>query len=94
MKQMGKPRKIPLRKCVVTGERLPKKELLRVIKTPEGKVVFDPSGKANGRGAYVMKSESVIEKARKTKVLERHLETAIPDSIYDDLLRVLRDGQG
>lgn len=93
MKQMGKPRKIPLRKCVVTGERLPKKELLRVIKTPEGMVVFDPSGKANGRGAYVMKSENVIEKARKTNVLERHLETAIPDSIYDDLLRVLRDGQ-
>lgn len=91
--QMGKPKKIPLRKCVVTGERYPKKELLRVVKTPEGNVIFDASGKANGRGAYVSKSESAIEKARKTNILGKQLETTIPNDVYDELLRVIRDEQ-
>ncbi|MFA5466852.1 MAG: YlxR family protein [Candidatus Izemoplasmatales bacterium] len=90
---MAKPKKIPLRKCVVTGERYPKKELLRVVKTPEGAVVYDPSGKANGRGAYLFKSLAVIEKAIKTNILARHLETEIPEGVYEDLLRVIRDEQ-
>ena len=79
-------KKIPMRKCVVTNERFEKKHLLRVVKTPEGQVVFDKTGKANGRGAYVSKSKKVIEKAKKTKILARHLEVDIPDSIYEDLL--------
>lgn len=83
---MKKLKKIPLRKCVVSGERLEKKDLLRVVKTPQGEVIVDPTGKANGRGAYVSKDKNVILKAKKTKVLERHLETPIGDEVYDALL--------
>ena len=75
-----------MRKCVVTNERFEKKQLLRVVKTPEGKVIFDKTGKANGRGAYVSKSKAVIEKAKKTKILAKHLETDIPESVYENLL--------
>ncbi|MBU0997452.1 MAG: YlxR family protein [Firmicutes bacterium] len=87
---MNKVKKIPLRKCVVSGERLEKKNLFRVVKTPEGKVIVDPTGKANGRGAYVSKDKNVIMKAKKSKVLERHLETPIDDQVYDDLLSLLQ----
>ena len=69
-----KVRKIPLRSCVVTKERLPKQELLRIVRTPEKKVVVDLTGKANGRGAYIKKDIAVLEKAKKSKILERRLE--------------------
>lgn len=86
-----KTRKIPLRKCVVTNEHFEKKQLLRVVKSPEGVVAVDLSGKANGRGAYVSKSRKVILEAKKTKVLERHLETKIPEEVYEDLLKLCAD---
>ncbi|MDD3122111.1 MAG: YlxR family protein [Candidatus Izemoplasmatales bacterium] len=86
---MNKIKKIPMRKCVVTGERFEKKALLRVVKTPEGVVIVDPSGKANGRGAYVCKNTEVILKAQKTKILERHLETVIPNEVYTVLLSLV-----
>lgn len=86
-------KKIPMRKCVVTNERLEKKQLLRVVKTPEGNVVFDKTGRANGRGAYVSKSKSVIEKAKKTKILARHLEVEIPESVYEELINWIENGQ-
>ncbi len=81
-----KPKKIPMRTCVVTHEKYPKKELIRVVRTPEGIVIVDETGKQNGRGAYLKKDKEVIEKARTSKVLERHLETSIEDKIYDELL--------
>ena len=80
-----------MRKCIVTNERFDKKSLLRVVKTPEGNVIFDKTGKANGRGAYVSKSKAVIEKAKKSKVLNRHLEIEVPESVYEDLLKGLDD---
>jgi predicted RNA-binding protein YlxR (DUF448 family) len=86
-----KPRKIPMRKCVVTGERFEKKQLMRIVRTPEGVVIYDKTGKANGRGVYVSKDALVIEKAKKSNVLKRHLETDIPESIYEDLLKALND---
>lgn len=86
-----KTRKIPLRKCIVTNEHFEKKQLLRVVKSPEGVVAVDPTGKANGRGAYLCKSRKVILEAKKTKVLERHLETKIPDEVYEDLLKSCGD---
>ncbi len=82
-------KKVPMRKCIVTNERFEKKSLLRVVKTPEGNVIFDKTGKANGRGAYVSKTKAAIEKAKKTKVLNRHLEIEIPESIYEDLINEL-----
>ena len=81
-----KQKKIPMRTCTVTHEKYPKKELIRVVRTPEGQVVVDITGKQNGRGAYLKKDKETIEKARTSKVLERHLETSIEDKIYDELL--------
>lgn len=84
-----KVRKIPLRTCVVTKEKLPKQELLRIVRTPEGNVMIDESGKMNGRGAYIKRDVQVLEQARKKKVLERYLECSIDDSVYEEIKNVL-----
>ncbi len=76
-----------MRKCVVTQERFPKMELLRVVRTPEGEIVVDPTGKQNGHGAYVSKKAETIELAKKNKALERALESKIDDSVYEELLK-------
>lgn len=76
--------------CVVSREKLPKKELIRVVRTSDG-VVIDETGKVNGRGAYVKKDLNVIEKAEKTKVLEKHLEVSIPTEIYDKLKEIINE---
>ena len=81
-----KVKKVPMRTCVVTHEKCEKKDLLRIVKNNEGEVFVDDTLKANGRGAYLKKDNNVIEKARTSKVLERHLETKIEDKIYDELL--------
>lgn len=84
-----KQRKIPLRTCVISKEKLPKQELLRIVKTPEGEIKIDITGKLNGRGAYIKKDLLVLEKARKSKILERHLECQIPDDIYQEIQEIL-----
>ena len=80
-----KTKKIPMRSCVVTREKLPKQELIRVVRTPEGNVIVDVTGKANGRGAYLKKDLSVFEKAYNSKVLNKILEVDVPDSVFDEL---------
>ena len=85
-------KKIPLRKCVVTQERLPKKDLLRIVKNNEGEVFVDLSSKANGRGAYIKKDVEVLEKAIKNKSLERALEWEIPANVYDRIRKIIIDG--
>ena len=82
-------KKIPMRSCVITKEKLPKKELVRVVRTPEGSVVIDLKGKMNGRGAYLKKDASVFEKAKKSKVLNRHLEVEVEDSVFDELKKTI-----
>ena len=82
-----KVRKIPMRTCVGTREKYEKKDLLRVVRDNNGNVFVDDTNKANGRGAYLKKDKEVILKAKDTKVLERHLEIKIPESIYDELLK-------
>ena len=84
-----KQKKIPMRMCSVTRERFPKQELLRIVKTPEGEVVIDETGKVNGHGAYIKKDIDVIEKARKSKALERVLEITINNEVYDEMLKTL-----
>lgn len=79
-------RKIPMRKCVVTQERFPKKELIRIVRTPEQEVVIDPTGKQNGHGAYVSKRKETILKAQKSRILDRVLEVKVPDEIYTKLM--------
>lgn len=86
-----KVKKIPMRSCVVTNERLPKGLLLRIVRTPEGEVKADLTGKLNGRGAYIKKDEETLNKARKTKVLERHLETSINDEIYEEIRKIINN---
>ena len=83
-------KKMPERTCVITKEKTLKKDLLRVVRTPEGEVVVDISGKQNGRGAYLKKDATVIEKARSTKALEKILEVSIPDSVYDNMLEIIK----
>ncbi len=81
---------VPLRVCVITGEMLPKKALLRIVKTSEGTVVVDPSGKLNGRGAYIKKDASLIPLMQKNKALERALKCSVPPSLYDQLAEALK----
>ncbi|MCR5705581.1 MAG: YlxR family protein [Acholeplasmatales bacterium] len=78
-----------LRTCVVSHEQCEKKDLVRVVRTPEGAVIVDLKGKANGRGAYLKKSKDVILKAKQTKALDKKLEVSVPDSIYDELLGII-----
>ena len=83
-----KQKKIPMRTCVVTGEKLPKKELLRIVKTPENEIKIDETGKMNGRGAYIKKGLEVVDMAEKNKALERHLECEIDKSVYDEIRNI------
>lgn len=78
-------KKIPMRKCVATFEQLPKKELLRIVKTPEGNVIIDLTGRANGRGAYLKKSREAVEVAAKKGALQRALECSIPPELFEQL---------
>ncbi|MBE6151376.1 MAG: YlxR family protein [Firmicutes bacterium] len=80
-----KNKKIVMRTCTVTKEKLPKSELLRVVRTPEGNVVVDTTGKVNGRGAYIKKDLEVLEKAKKSRVLSRQLEVEISEEVYESI---------
>ncbi len=90
-----KDRKIPMRTCAVTKLKEEKRNLLRVVRTPEGDVIVDTSehAKLNGRGVYVTKDLEVIDKAEKTKVLEKHLEVAIPSRIYGELRNIINNSR-
>ena len=79
-------RKVPMRKCVVTGEMKPKKDMLRIVKTKEDEVFWDDTGKKNGRGAYVSLDTGVIEEAKKEDTLSSTLKTKVSDTFYDELL--------
>lgn len=83
-------KKIPLRTCTVTKEKLPKQELIRVVRTPEGKIEIDLTGRLNGHGAYLKKDLSVIELAKKKKLLNRVLETEVPDEIFEQLENIIK----
>ncbi len=82
-------KKIPMRKCTGCGEGRPKKELVRIVKTPEGAVKLDLSGKMNGRGAYICKNPECLRKARKAKRFERAFEQPVPESVYDEIEKEL-----
>ena len=81
-------KKIPMRMCVVTREKYPKKELLRVVKFND-EIKVDTTGKMNGKGCYLKKDIEVVEKARKTKMLNRVFEMEIEDSLYDEILDLI-----
>jgi len=83
-------KKVPLRRCVATGERLPKKELIRVVRNKEGEVSVDLTGKKNGRGAYIKRSQEALDLARRKNILGRALEVEIPDEVYQELETYVR----
>jgi predicted RNA-binding protein YlxR (DUF448 family) len=86
-----KTRKIPLRTCVVTKESLPKQELLRIVRTPDGDIEVDETGKLNGRGAYIKKDNEVLEKAKKSKILDKILETEISLEVYNEISKIINN---
>lgn len=86
---MASVKKIPQRQCIGCGEMKNKKEMIRVIKTPEDIILLDTTGKKNGRGAYLCKSEECFLKAVKSKGLERSLKVNIPTEVYEELKKEL-----
>ncbi|MDR1464431.1 MAG: YlxR family protein [Oscillospiraceae bacterium] len=85
-----KPRKIPLRKCVGCNEMKPKRDLIRAVKSPEGTVALDRTGKAPGRGAYLCPNPACLQRARKRRSLERAFSCAIPPDVYDGMEEALQ----
>ena len=86
-------KKIPMRQCLGCREMKPKRELIRVVRSPEGEISLDFRGKANGRGAYVCPSPDCLKKAVRAKALERALETPIPDEIFAQLQAQMEAGE-
>lgn len=84
-----KIKKIPMRSCIVTREKLPKSELIRVVRTTDNEVKVDLTGKLNGRGAYLKKDTDVFAKAKQSKILDRQLEVEVPDSIFEELNKLI-----
>ena len=86
-------KKVVLRTCVVTKEQYEKKDLLRVVKSKEGIVSVDETGKLNGRGAYIKKDLETLELAKKNKALDRALETTISDEVYNDIEKIIKKNE-
>lgn len=87
---MATRKKIPMRKCVATGEMKPKKEMVRIVRSKEGDVSIDPTGKKSGRGAYLSKDEEAVLLAKKKDLLSSHLGAAIDDSFYDEIMAFIQ----
>ena len=87
------PKKIPLRMCIGCREHKPKKELIRVVKSPEGEVSVDMTGKKPGRGAYICRKEECLRKAQKSRQLERALECSMTQELYDRLAAEIAESE-
>jgi predicted RNA-binding protein YlxR (DUF448 family) len=86
-------KKVPMRKCVITGNQFPKKDLLRVVREPDGKITLDDTGKVRGHGVYLCKDETVIKQAMKKHILDRYLEVPVPEEIYLELLKKVSESE-
>lgn len=84
-------KKIPMRKCVGCNESKAKRELVRIVRSPEGEISLDLTGKKSGRGAYICPSAECLKKASKSKRIDKILETAVPDSVYEEAERLLTE---
>ena len=91
--KMQKIKKIPMRQCLGCNEHKPKKELIRVVRGPEGEISLDFNGKKSGRGAYICPSESCFKKARKSNRIAHTLECSIPEEIYDEMQKCISEGE-
>ncbi len=88
-----KQRKLPLRKCLGCGEVKDKRELVRVVRSPEGEISLDLTGKKAGRGAYICADASCLNKARKAKRIDRAFECSVPEEVYEAMERELKNEQ-
>jgi uncharacterized protein len=86
---VNKPKKVPMRKCVATGEMKPKKELVRIVRSKEGDVSIDLTGKKSGRGAYLSKDREAVLLAKKKNILSNHLQVTIDDKLYEELMELI-----
>ncbi|GHH96561.1 RNase P modulator RnpM [Neobacillus kokaensis] len=86
---MNTKRKVPMRKCVATGEMKPKKELVRIVRSKEGEVSIDLTGKKSGRGAYLSKDKEAVQLAKKKNILSNHLDVTVKAEIYEELLELI-----
>ena len=93
MEQQQKVKKIPTRQCLGCNEHKPKRELLRVVRSPEGEISLDFTGKKSGRGAYICRDVRCLKKARKSRRIDRSLECQISDEVYDLMERELADNE-
>ena len=91
MEQKMKPRKLPERQCLGCNEHKPKIQLLRVVRTPEGEILLDFTGKKSGRGAYICKDIKCLRRARKSGRIGRSLNCEIPEEVYDRMESELSD---
>ena len=91
MEQSSKIKKIPERQCLGCNEHKPKKDLLRVVRTPDGEVLLDFTGKKNGRGAYICQSVNCLKKARRSGRIDRSLNVSVPAEVYDNMERELSE---
>ncbi len=80
-------KKIPMRQCIGCSEMKPKKELLRILRTEEEGIILDATGRKNGRGAYICPNAACLQKARRSKGIERSFKTAVPEEVYDSLTK-------
>lgn len=88
-----KPKKIPMRMCIGCGEMKPKKELIRAVKSPEGEISLDFTGKKSGRGAYICRDIQCLEKARKSRRFEKSFSCKVEDSVYEVMIYELESGE-
>jgi uncharacterized protein len=86
---VNKQRKVPMRKCVATGDMKPKKELVRIVRSKEGDVSIDLTGKKSGRGAYLSKDREAVLLAKKKNILSNHLQVTIDDKLYEELMELI-----
>ena len=86
-----KTKKIPMRSCVVSREKLPKQELIRIVKNKDNEIFVDITGKQNGRGIYIKKDLDILEKAKKFKIMDKLLECVIEESIYEELENIIKN---
>ncbi|MBN2851588.1 MAG: YlxR family protein [Clostridia bacterium] len=85
-----KSKKVPLRMCVACREKMPKKQLIRIVKTKENGILVDVTGKVSGKGAYICKETECLEKVQKTKFLSKFFEQEVPDKVYKDLEEAIK----
>ena len=88
---MSRKGKIPQRKCIVTNEMKPKKDMIRIVRNKEKQVFIDPTGKQNGRGAYLTIDEAIINQAQADRILEKTFQVDIDPAIYEELKRLIND---